>query len=407
MRGRGLDIVHTVDDELWKCGSMAIPDSEPESAAAAIVEHARKAHDAEAAAAAASAAEKREIEARENAQFVEEAPKLLKRKQKALRQIRTLREQVESGAVVPDADQQAKLSREQELADEITQIEARLESILNPPPPPEPEAATAAADMDAGPTDGAPVDNEGGDPAPASAGAKEGEDEGDGGADALAGEGEAAEGAEEAAEEGLQITMDEQLQVSLLLAIRTTLTPADLPILVSTFTANHLHPASRRVHPTRSLNVKQTRHKKMAAFLDAMQAEGLLKVATEKAGVQRIASVEWQHELVGTVDPSDYPDVAEAEAEIASAAVGQRWQGTMPKRGTKKIEVVQQKKKGNKNVTVVSNLANFGFTLDEGLKKAMARHFSASVSCTHPQSSPPTFMPCWLDAERSRTHCSH
>jgi hypothetical protein len=184
--------------------------------------------------------------------------------------------------------------------------------------------------------------------------------------------------------------MDEQLHKAALLALTDSLEPSDLPILASTFTAKHLHPASRRVNPSRSLNVKQTQYKKMAKFLLDLQDAGVLKVATEKAGVEYITVVDWKHELLSTIDPRDYPDEPDPAGDAGD--LGQKWNGQLPKRGTKRVEIVQKKKKGNKNVTVVSSLENFGFELDENLKRTIAKHFSASVNCVY---TPPPFHSCF------------
>eukprot|EP00041_Stephanoeca_diplocostata_P004502 m.46229 g.46229 ORF g.46229 m.46229 type:complete len:188 (-) comp15154_c0_seq6:196-759(-) len=54
--------------------------------------------------------------------------------------------------------------------------------------------------------------------------------------------------------------------------------------------------------------------------------------------------------------------------------------GTMPRKGSKCINVSLVKKKGNKNITCVDNLENFGIIMDEPLKRAVSRHFSVSVS---------------------------
>lgn len=52
----------------------------------------------------------------------------------------------------------------------------------------------------------------------------------------------------------------------------------------------------------------------------------------------------------------------------------------MPTKGSKVILIKLSKVRGNKNVTTIHNLENFGIALDEALKKEMAKRFSVSVS---------------------------
>jgi hypothetical protein len=105
MQGRALDILHRVDDQLWLSGSRAVPDRPPESGEAAVEKHEQR--EAEAAREAQFVQNAARVAAlvAENAAFLEDAPKQIKRRQKALRQALSLRERVDAGDVTPDADQ--------------------------------------------------------------------------------------------------------------------------------------------------------------------------------------------------------------------------------------------------------------------------------------------------------------
>jgi hypothetical protein len=86
---------------------------------------------------------------------------------------------------------------------------------------------------------------------------------------AAAPEGEGEEGAEAPA--GLD--MDSMLTTSLLLALKTTVVPSMLPLLASTFYAQHVLTASKRLRAGGAdLNIKQTRWKKFGVFLQVCTA---------------------------------------------------------------------------------------------------------------------------------------
>lgn len=57
-------------------------------------------------------------------------------------------------------------------------------------------------------------------------------------------------------------------------------------------------------------------------------------------------------------------------------------QGSLPKKGVKVITVMAKKVRGNKNVTTIHNLENFGIRLDAALRKEMAKRFSVAVTFT-------------------------
>ncbi|GLD92748.1 hypothetical protein PINS_up001327 [Pythium insidiosum] len=86
--------------------------------------------------------------------------------------------------------------------------------------------------------------------------------------------------------------MDELYRCTLLQALRTgKLKDKQLPMLASTLHATVLLP-NRPAGVT--LNIKQTTHKKLSAFLKAMASRGLLHV-TEKDGVQSVIAISARH----------------------------------------------------------------------------------------------------------------
>jgi len=117
----------------------------------------------------------------------------------------------------------------------------------------------------------------------------------------------------------------------------------------------------------------------MLPFLEELRAAGLLRLASEKVGVDRITTVDLRHPMLSDVNPRDYPEVEEVDGGGGAVDDVPKWQGQLPKKGSKKVEIRQVKRK-QKNVTEVSNLENFGIELDERLKRAIARHFSVAVS---------------------------
>ena len=133
--GKGMDIVHCVGDHLWLAGHGRIPKTAPASA--------NKAKDAFTLKVQLAVLEQQHIkqEAAQRAKqaeidkFITEAPKMIKKNNKLLRQITDLKTKLAQGQMEPNEDQRAKLSREAELVKDIADIEARVTAIRNPAAP--------------------------------------------------------------------------------------------------------------------------------------------------------------------------------------------------------------------------------------------------------------------------------
>jgi translation initiation factor 1 (eIF-1/SUI1) len=157
-----------------------------------------------------------------------------------------------------------------------------------------------------------------------------------------------------------------------------------LPMLVSNLMGQHIKPASQTLKGSPDLNVKQTTFKKIGKFLEKAEADGLIKLEMEKAGVQKLVSVNrLQSELVSfDVEGHTAPEevVEDVYAISGHANAENKWQGKLPTKGTKSITIKQQKVRGNKNITVISNLEGFGIKLDRATKQEMTKKFSVAVS---------------------------
>lgn len=387
MTGRGLVVDHVVGDSLWASGPGRIPTSvdPPASAAAAIDACTAAAKAAELAGAEAARVAEAEAAEAANATFLEDGPKMIKRKQKVLRSVVELREKASNGELIPSAEQKQKIDREPELVADIAALQQKLDALLRPD-----EVTIEIKDVvDAGEslvmckdTTNAffGVRNQG-----------DGED-GDGTepshAPTIETKVEVNEDPESKSHSSSEepVLMDDLLTQSFLLALQTTVSQKNLPMLAATLYAQHVLPASRLLRGPQ-LNVKYTQWKKLGVFLESMARAGLIVMEIEKAGVDRIVSFDHGHSLLLSYDPSDdYIPVdsdekhnSDFDAKLnASGTVS--WDGTLPKRGAKKIEVLLKKVRGNKNITQVSRLGNFGIKLDSGLQKEMKLRFSAAVS---------------------------
>eukprot|EP00050_Salpingoeca_kvevrii_P017519 m.65880 g.65880 ORF g.65880 m.65880 type:complete len:600 (+) comp7597_c0_seq1:412-2211(+) len=375
--GTALTILHTDADELWRLGSQTPPAAEPPASVARAFEYAEERATAALAAAAMREqdAERARLEA-EFAAFAAEAPRILKRKTKALRAAKDLRDKINASALEPDDDQREKAARVDELEAEIAEIEARLAA--GPAEPTPLSSLTNDEDNDNAEEADLATDNGDGDLGqdPSVAG---------GSAGAQKHDGEAAN-EEEQEDDTPPMDQDELLLNSLLLALQTTLSnQKELPLLVSSVYAQHILPAAKRLAPHDALNVKQTKHKKIGAFLAAMAADGLLDITEEKKGVQMLAKFNTLHDTLLNFDAEEHlpaPALSDSgDADPASAAgksAGASY--VVPKSGSKLISIQVKKVRGNKNVTLVENLTNFGIALDEAFRKELARRFSASVS---------------------------
>ena len=81
--------------------------------------------------------------------------------------------------------------------------------------------------------------------------------------------------------------MDKLLEYCFLKACKTSVKSNDLPILSSNFFKNHVLTACP---PDQTLDVKQSSFKKLSAFLNSMEAKGIIITSTLK-GVQSILSI--------------------------------------------------------------------------------------------------------------------
>jgi hypothetical protein len=82
------------------------------------------------------------------------------------------------------------------------------------------------------------------------------------------------------------------LEACLLHALKTSVPNSSLPMLVSTFMAQHVLPA----RPTgMQIDVKRTKYKKTSVFLNAMAEKGLIAVAETAKGVLSLTAVHRSH----------------------------------------------------------------------------------------------------------------
>lgn len=449
LKGKGFNVEHQIGDVLWSLGHGRIAAAPPASAARAAGKIAAKREAEMAAQAHEEMLQQQRRKEADDVAFVESAPKTLKKYQKMLRQIAELHAKFSTAdAPPPNADQLQKMARKQEVSELIAAIELRLARLRGPAVSGEPDqvgsdgsgSGTSGAEStersllepgpqkvsgnfsvatNAGPggadfaqlgsrsttcPDGAlgpanlseagEINSAGSSTARIIAAAPSCEPAAfhvDGDETIVTGAVPASSGETtgDAAPESV-LTMDEVLELAFVLALCTTATNSELPMLVSKFYSQHMLPAShavaRAIDGAPELKVKQTRYKKIGVFLEAMAKNGSIAVITEKAGVQKVVSVDRTHSnLIGfNVDRFAVPDPDNsAGADFAVAGhdnPGNLWQGAVPKRGTKLVTIHQKKVRGNKNVTVIENLSNFGIRLDDPMRKELAKHFSSSVT---------------------------
>ncbi|XP_065069575.1 eukaryotic translation initiation factor 2D-like [Rhopilema esculentum] len=88
----------------------------------------------------------------------------------------------------------------------------------------------------------------------------------------------------------------------------------ELPILVTTFSAQFLHPACPE---GQKIDMKKTRYKKMGKFLQEMESRGLVKVGELSKGVLSITAMTFENECLRNFKASSFAkdkSVAKAEA---------------------------------------------------------------------------------------------
>merc|ERR1712168_1110979 len=106
--------------------------------------------------------------------------------------------------------------------------------------------------------------------------------------------------------EGPQLTPQEEMGVLLENCFCQALLDAkkiELPILVSKFSSQYLHPACP---DGRRIDVKKSPYKKMSAFLSAMQDEGLVTVKELSKGVESITSINLQNDRMAEYSRSGF-----------------------------------------------------------------------------------------------------
>jgi translation initiation factor 2D len=388
--GQSHDLVHVLDDYLWLEGDGKVPDAPVTDVSAALqqVEGALQAQQAAERAAARAVALRHAEE--EQAAFALEAPKQIKRKEKALRTVCKLADDVASGVVQPDEDQSAKIARQGELKAEIETLKARLARVAagNEPLLPEEEEVAAGQHAeqqeigDDNSMEAATVEDAVGLSTPS-----EDHDDDVSVPDPIFAAVSDADNSD--ADNGPPpLPMDQVLERSVVVALHDSVANKDLPLLLSTLYATHVLPASRMLRNAPPLNVKQTAWKKFAAYMSHLdQDERLLEVESVKAGVQLLKRVDRIHSLYLTYDDAWLLTEADMAVEdegvrfqtTARAAKAQANAFVVPSRGPQKI-VIEQKRVANKNMTVVSALSNFGIALDDELKRAIAKRFSVAVS---------------------------
>ncbi|KAI5696841.1 hypothetical protein M8J75_000934 [Diaphorina citri] len=90
--------------------------------------------------------------------------------------------------------------------------------------------------------------------------------------------------------------MDQLYSYSFIKAIRSSQKKIELPMLASNFNKVHMIPACPCGY---QLDIKKSTHKKLSNFLTKMANTGIIKLETN-AGVLKITSIEYNHELIKT-----------------------------------------------------------------------------------------------------------
>lgn len=101
--------------------------------------------------------------------------------------------------------------------------------------------------------------------------------------------------------------MDRLLEYCFLKACKTTVKSSDLPMLSSNFFKNHLLAACP---PSKNVDVKKSRYKKLSVFLAEMKAKGIINTSITK-GVETLLSIKFDHPLVKTLVVTEEPIAAE------------------------------------------------------------------------------------------------
>ena len=113
-----------------------------------------------------------------------------------------------------------------------------------------------------------------------------------------------------------------------------------------------------------------------------MEGGGLVKTETSK-GVQQLVGFDALHSDLVSFDVDSMvapPDGDDDDDDAGVIVTNAAPRFSVPKSGSKKIEISIKTVRGNKNVTLIKNLEPFGIKLDEALRSKMAKTFSVAVS---------------------------
>uniref|UniRef100_A0A1L8DS41 Putative filamentous baseplate protein ligatin n=1 Tax=Nyssomyia neivai TaxID=330878 RepID=A0A1L8DS41_9DIPT len=117
---------------------------------------------------------------------------------------------------------------------------------------------------------------------------------------------------DDVAEEEPQDSPDEVLKKAFLTALKFDGSKLALPLLTSTFYANHV----QAVTPE-DFNIKHTTFKKVTKFMQQMADDGFLVVREEKKGIEKIISINFEHPEFVAFRPGQKRPTTKAEPEAS------------------------------------------------------------------------------------------
>eukprot|EP00049_Salpingoeca_infusionum_P028029 m.35768 g.35768 ORF g.35768 m.35768 type:complete len:652 (+) comp9920_c0_seq2:196-2151(+) len=438
-KGKGLEVVHIMDDQLWLAGNGQFPLQRPDTAVRAVQQYEEQQLEQQLAAAQEARLQLKEKRLSEAQAYVANGPNKLRKQRKLLRQIQALCDRIEAGEQLV-GDSLAKANRKQAVEDEIAFIEQRLEKLdfflqspdTAPYPPvdgisedadlpleeqkwgdeEEPKSAQAQADVPADVVDdwalAASAAAASGTEAEATqdqehelvedadgAADRQGEQEAEQGGDAVGGEDEEDEDEDEDVddkeEEEQGMTQDEMLFTGFLFGLQNV-PRTSLPMLVSTLSGPYITAYCRKLRRAQGqeLRVKQTKWKKLGVFLREMEAQGIIKLAEDKPGVLSLLSIDLAHDAFVGLSEDDELVCEGADGEGQFAVTKKSKAQASQFKATKGKITICMRRIRNKNKTIVENLTKFGIHLDNDLKRALSNKFSGSVSIVeaHGQGNP-------------------
>jgi predicted ribosome-associated RNA-binding protein Tma20 len=364
MHGVAVEIIHYQGDALWELGSKTLPSTSPPSTLiSALNEKQRKEEEK------AQLVREREVAAlvAKKAARLEEIPRLIRKIEKTLRQVKDLIAKENAGTSL-DGDQKEKVRKEASLIQEKADLEKELEDINNPLPR-EGSEVVRCYDGDDGASGGELVDNDDNGIVSTSNG-DDGDEivENDTSEHAAAVEDYVEDeigGGLEDFEEDQSITDDTQKSndITFLCAFLTELSlqPPSItaPLLISTLFGKSSVRAG-------GVGVKQTSWKSSSRFLDEAVPQGavLLRetVVSKAKGKQKKGDV-GSGEVIGfnstLCPPFTMIDLPSTPSPDKSRIVA-------TKKGGKQV-VVSAKRVRNNNVTVIDGLEDWG--IDKKVKK--------------------------------------